>query len=173
MQSLTKMKHVGQGEYAVSDDPTLVLATLLGSCVSTCLFDPVSKVGGLNHMVLPNDSSTDPFDMMTQVNAMECLINGLLRMGAVRSRMIAKVFGGARMIGSSAGVGEKNARFVLSFLEDEGIPVEGKNLGGTQARRIRFDPTTGRAQLKFVNDRPIEHIVKPPEPKLSSGMELF
>lgn len=170
---MTRMKHVGQGEYAVSDDPDLVLATLLGSCVSTCLFDPLSKVGGLNHMVLPNDSSTDPFDIMNQVNAMECLINGLLRIGAVRSRMIAKVFGGARMIGSSAGVGEKNARFVLSFLEDEGIPVEGKNLGGTQARRIRLDPTTGRVQLKFVNDRPVEQIAPPPQPKTSNGMELF
>ena len=167
------MQHVGQGEHAVSDNPLVVLSTLLGSCVSTCMFDPVAKVGGLNHMVLPNDSSHDPFDLMTQVNAMECLINALLKGGAVRSRLVAKVFGGARMIGSSAAVGEKNAEFVLSFLNDEDIPVESQDLGGTQARRIRFEPTTGRVQLKLVTDRPIEPLVAAPKPAAASGLELF
>ena len=157
----------------MSDDPSMIFATLLGSCVSTCLFDPLAKVGGMNHMVLPNDSSNDPFDLMSQVNAMECLINALLKSGAVRSRLTAKVFGGARMIGSSAGVGAKNAEFVLSFLKDEGIPVEGQDLGGSQARRIRFKPTTGRAQLKLVTDRPVEPIPAPTDAAPDSGLELF
>jgi chemotaxis protein CheD len=77
------------------------------------------------------------------------------------------------MIGSSAAVGEKNAEFVLSFLDDEGIPVESQDLGGTQARRIRFEPTTGRVQLKLVTDRPIEPIIAAPEPPAASGLELF
>jgi len=167
------MQHVGQGEHGVSDDPSVILATLLGSCVSTCMFDPLAKVGGLNHMVLPNDSSNDPFDMMSQVNAMECLINALLNSGAARSRLVAKVFGGARMIGSSAGVGEKNAQFVLSFLRDESIPLEGQDLGGTQARRIRFEPTTGRVQLKLVTDRPVEPAIEAPKTTPANGLELF
>ena len=173
MKTQKKMRHVGQGDYAVSNDPNETLSTLLGSCVSTCLFDPVSRVGGLNHIVLPSDSSNDPFDLMNQVNAMECLINALLRKGAIRSRLVAKVFGGARMIGSSANIGNQNAQFVLSFLRDESIPVDAESLGGTQARRVRFEPTTGRAQLKFVADKPVEPVASRPKTPAADGLELF
>ena len=172
-QKPKQILHVGQGEFAVADDPSVVLSTLLGSCVSTCLFDPISKVGGLNHIILPNDLSTDPFDLMVQVNAMECLINALLKQGAMRSRLVAKVFGGSNMIGSLASVGEKNTEFVFSFLNDESISVEGQDVGGTKARNIRFEPTTGRVRLKVVIDQPIEVTKRTCKKLQRSELELF
>lgn len=167
-----KMVHVGQGEHAVSNDENLTFSTILGSCVSTCLHDPVTRVGGLNHIVLPTSQSANPFDLMTQVNAMECLINALLQQGAMRKRLVAKVFGGANLIESSAGVGEKNAAFVLGFLTDEAIPITGQSLGGSKARRVRFEPFSGRAHIKLVEDRPMDKPIIPVK-SAASGLELF
>lgn len=145
--------HVVQGEHHVSGDPDSVLTTILGSCVAVCLTDPVRGVGGMNHFLLP-EGRTDGADEGRRygVNLMELLINDLLRLGAKRERLQAKLFGGARMFDGLSDVGASNATFAEKFLRDEGIPVVGSSMGGTGARRVQYWPTTGRAQQKTVTD---------------------
>lgn len=135
-----------QGEFAVSADPQAVLSTVLGSCIAVCLFDPAQRVGGMNHFLLAGSRGAQTDDLKYGINAMELLINNLLRAGALRTQLRAKVFGGARMTGNSRDIGQSNGTFALSFLADEGIPVLSQSLGGTQARRVQFVPTTGAAR---------------------------
>lgn len=143
-----------QGEFKVSGDEDVVFSTLLGSCVATCLHDPVARVGGLNHFLLPSTGASDSQSHMFGVNAMEMLINSLLRLGADKSRLQAKLFGGAAMNQLMAKVGEQNAQFALSFLADEGIPCVAQSLGGTEGRKIRYVPTTGIASQRLMSDVP-------------------
>jgi chemotaxis protein CheD len=140
-----RMMHVVQGEFAVVDEPNVVLTTILGSCVATCMWDSVAGVGGMNHFLLPGDEDTGSDSVRYGVNAMELLINGLLQRGALRSRMQAKLFGGAHVIQNLSDIGEKNAAFATKFLQMEGIACAAQSLGGDRARRIRFWATTGRA----------------------------
>jgi chemotaxis protein CheD len=145
-QVAEKLQHVIQGEFAVTDDPNIVLTSILGSCVACCLHDPIARVGGMNHFLLPGDESSGDDSLRYGVNSMELLINGLLRRGARRDRLEAKLFGGARVLAGLSDVGAQNAAFARRFLKEEGIPCIGESLGGNQARRVRFSPTTGAAR---------------------------
>lgn len=145
-----RMLHVVQGEYAVVSDPSVVLTTILGSCVATCMWDPVAAVGGMNHFLLPGDASSGAESLKYGVNSMELLVNGLLQRGALRNRLQAKLFGGARVVPGLSDVGAQNAAFAIDFLRLEGIACAGQSLGGDQARRVRFWPTTGRAAQLLV-----------------------
>lgn len=140
-----RVLHVVQGEYMVVSEPNIVLTTILGSCVATCMWDPLAGVGGMNHFLVPGDESSDSESMKYGVNAMELLINGLLQRGAARMRLQAKLFGGAHVIQNLSDIGAKNAEFAEGFLRMENIPCVGRSLGGDRARRIRFWPQTGRA----------------------------
>lgn len=106
--------HVIQGEFKVVNDPDIVLSTILGSCVAACMRDPAAGVGGMNHFLLPG-SATSPSSGADAtrygVHLMELLINGLLKQGARRDRLEAKIFGGARTIARFSNVGEQNAAF--------------------------------------------------------------
>lgn len=145
--------HVVQGDHHVSGDPETVLTTILGSCVAVCMTDPVRGVGGMNHFLLPGGRADGADEGRRYgVNLMELLINDLLRLGAKRDRLQAKLFGGARMFDGLSDVGASNAAFAEKFLRDEGIPVVGRSLGGVEARRVQFWPSTGRAQQKTVTD---------------------
>jgi chemotaxis protein CheD len=145
--------HVVQGEHYVSGDPDTVLTTILGSCIAVCMTDPVRGVGGINHFLLPEGRSEGAdAGRRYGVNLMELLINDLLRLGAKRERLQAKVFGGGRMFDGLSDVGASNAAFAEKFLRDEGIPIVGSSTGGTEARRVQYWPTTGRAQQKTVTD---------------------
>lgn len=137
--------HVVQGEYRVIDDARVVLTTILGSCVATCIWDEVAGVGGMNHFLLPGNEGGSSDHVKYGVNAMELLINGLLKQGASRARLRAKLFGGAHVVQSLGDIGAKNATFATQFLALERIPCVGQSLGGFQARRVRFWPTSGRA----------------------------
>lgn len=137
--------HVVQGEYRVIHDPRVVLTTILGSCVATCIWDDVAGVGGMNHFLLPGDDGVASDQVKYGVNAMELLINGLLSVGALRSRLRAKLFGGAHVVESLGDIGAKNAAFAQRFLSLEGITCVGQSLGGDRARRVKFWPTSGRA----------------------------
>lgn len=138
--------------YAASGDAAIT--TVLGSCVSTCLWDPVRRIGGMNHFMLPGDTeaSASPAKASARfgVYAMEVLINEMIRMGADRRRMVAKVFGGGRVLQGfgSLDVGTKNCEFVLEFLSTENIPVVAHDLLDIYARKVHFFPETGKAQLK-------------------------
>nr|WP_081105733.1 chemotaxis protein CheD [Gluconobacter oxydans] len=117
------------------------------------MFDPLARVGGINHFLLPDGGEGHSgIAMRFGVNSMEMLVNGLLKAGGQRNRLACKVFGGAAVVPSLGRIGQENIRFVTNYLVDEGIRCVSQSLGGTLARRIRFWPTTGRAQQNLVQD---------------------
>ncbi len=142
--------NIVQGEYHVSGDQALSITTLLGSCVAACIHDPEAGVGGMNHFLLPGDEATSPLVARHGVHLMELLINGLLKKGASRERLQAKLFGGARTMQGLGDIGASNARFAQDFLKREGITVTGGSLGGETGRRIQFWPASGRVRQKLV-----------------------
>ncbi len=144
--------HLVQGEYKVSDDPKVVFSTILGSCVGACIRDPARGVGGMNHFLLPGvDAGDDARDSERMgVHLMELLVNGLMRQGAHRDRLEAKVFGGARMMRGLSDIGLKNAEFARRFLKYEGIPIVGGDTGGERGRRLQFWPVSGRARQSYI-----------------------
>lgn len=136
------------------------ITTVLGSCVSTCLWDPLQRIGGMNHFMLPGSgeaiASAAAPSARFGVYAMEVLINEMIRLGAERKRMVAKVFGGGRVLqmAGSLDVGAQNSRFVLDFLSTEGIPVVAQDLLDVYARKVHFFPDTGKVQLKKLHILP-------------------
>lgn len=141
---------VVQGEFKISAEPQVVLSTVLGSCVAVCLYDPGVRVGGMNHFLLPSREGSNSNDIRYGAHAMELLINGLLKSGASRSRLEAKIFGGASMASRLQDIGTSNALFARGFLADESIPILSESLGGTLARRVRFWPESGRVQQMLI-----------------------
>jgi chemotaxis receptor (MCP) glutamine deamidase CheD len=113
------------------------MSTVLGSCIAACIRDPERGLGGMNHFLLPDgDGNGDSEEAKRYgVNAMEILINSLLRAGARRDRLEAKLFGGASMFDRLRNIGAENAAFAKRFLQAEGIAVIGGDTGGTSARR--------------------------------------
>ncbi|MEI4485941.1 chemotaxis protein CheD [Frigidibacter sp. MR17.14] len=163
--------HISQGEFAVGREQSSI-STILGSCIATCLHDPVARVGGMNHFLLPEGTGTGAPAASFGINAMELLINALIKAGAQRGRMQAKVFGGARMVAGLSDIGAKNAQFVLDFLDKEGLHCVGQSLGGTEARRVQFWPGDGRARQKLVGNAGLQE--KPSlRPAPANGVELF
>ncbi|MEL6639794.1 MAG: chemotaxis protein CheD [Pseudomonadota bacterium] len=155
MSGPEKIITIVQGDYAVSGDPQVVMSTVLGSCVAVCMYDPDAGVGGMNHFLLAGTSGPRSGDLRYGVNAMELLINNLLRAGAERHKLQAKLFGGARMTSHARDIGQSNATFAQDFLKQEGIPCISHSLGGEQARRVQFTPSTGAArQLQIAGDAP-------------------
>ncbi len=141
------------GEFFVAAED-VVLTTVLGSCVSACIWDPKLGLGGMNHFLLPGESSTDPMSDSGRygVFAMEQLINELLKRGARKSALEAKVFGGGHVMKNftTITVGSRNAEFVLKFLKTEGIRVASQDLLDVHPRRVAFFPASGRALCKHL-----------------------
>lgn len=163
---------VVQGQFDTSDDPNVCLSTILGSCVSICLFDTTIAVGGMNHFLLPGELNSDSQDQKYGVNAMELLINKLLVMGAGRSNLQAKVFGGANMNESLRDIGKLNGEFAFSFLELESIPILSSSLGGNNARRLRFWPTTGAVKQMIVPAHEFNVTERPSKPAALSETSI-
>ena len=158
-----KRVNIVQGEFKVSKDRDVVLTTLLGSCVAACIRDPVTGIGGMNHFLLPGgDVGSSKDSERLGVHLMELLLNGLMRQGAQRDRLEAKLFGGARMMSGLSDIGAKNADFAKKFLAYEGIKIVGGDTGGNQGRRIQFWPGSGRALQSY-----IAQVVEPPPSKLA------
>jgi chemotaxis protein CheD len=144
--------NIVQGEFKVSDDPHVVLTTLLGSCVGACIRDPQAGVGGMNHFLLPGgEVGSSRESERLGVHLMELLLNGLMRQGAQRDRLEAKLFGGARMMSGLSDIGKKNAEFAKRFLAYEGIKIVGGDMGGEHGRRIQFWPVAGRALQSYIS----------------------
>jgi chemotaxis protein CheD len=139
------------GEYFVTARD-LVIVTVLGSCVSACIRDRDKKIGGMNHFMLAekNDSGMLSASARYGAFAMEILINHLLKLGARRGSLEAKVFGGGRVMASlsSSHVGEDNARFVHDYLKTEGIPILAEDLLDVHPRKVYFFPASGRVLVK-------------------------
>lgn len=134
------------GEYFAMSEEILIMTTL-GSCIAACLWDRTAKVGGLNHFMLPegNDGSGRYGSY-----AMEILINHMMKLGARRTSLEAKVFGGGAVIGGmgSSKVGERNTEFVLDYLATERIPIVSKDVLDIYPRKVCFMPVSGKAMVK-------------------------
>jgi len=161
--------NIVQGEYHVSGDAEMSITTLLGSCVAACINDPIAGVGGMNHFLLPGEDTSSPLVTRHGVHLMELLINGLLKKGAARHRLEAKLFGGARTMLGLGDYGAVNAKFAQDFLKREGISITGGSLGGETGRRIEFWPVTGRVRQKLA--RSMEE-PRPVATTLAAGGEL-
>lgn len=169
-----RLIHVIQGDYAVARDDSSVMTAILGSCVAACLRDPIAGVGGMNHFLLPEARASSSDQVLYGAQSMELLINALLKAGARKERLEAKIFGGARMIAGLSDIGQSNGDFARRFLRDEGIPCLAESIGGTKARRIRFWPASGRArQMLLGSVRTVEPAPPPPPSAIGNDVELF
>ena len=171
--------------YATSRD--MLLVTVLGSCVAACIRDPLSGIGGMNHFMLPESGGDDSSPLSTSARygsyAMEVLVNQLVKLGASRLRLEAKVFGGAAVLRgfTTVNVGQKNSEFVLKYLHNERIRVQAEDLKGLYPRKVYFFPNSGRVmvrKLKSVHNNTILEREKDYDQRLRSSsiagdVELF
>lgn len=140
------------GEYYVTSSIEVV-ATVLGSCVSTCIRDTRTGLGGMNHFMLPYDPGREKAGEAMRYGcfAIERLINELLKRGAKRGFLEVKVFGGGHVLPGVAGdIGQANVQFVRKYLREEGLAVQSEDVGGTCGRRLRYFPATGKALVKHL-----------------------
>ncbi len=139
------------GEYFVYNEDILIMTTL-GSCIAACLWDRQARIGGMNHFMLPEGTGKDAASSGGRYGsfAMELLINEMLKLGATRSSMEAKVFGGGQVISgmNSMNVGERNTSFVLDYLKAERIQVVSKDVLDIYPRKVCFLPASGKAMVK-------------------------
>ena len=171
MSTSEKMVNVVQGEYHISADPDCVMSTVLGSCAAVCLTDPSQKIGGMNHFLLPHGAGRAGEDVRYGAYSMELLINGLLKHGARKNRMVAKLFGGAKMLTQLRDIGDSNVAFAREFLQNEGIPIASESTGGNSARRIRFWPSDGRVK-QFIVPGAVDRVAPPAPPPAAAVGEI-
>lgn len=140
------------GEYYFTHKDMMIV-TVLGSCVSACIRDRVTGIGGMNHFMLPDSGDSDSpisASMRYGTYAMEILINDLLKAGARRENLEAKVFGGGNVLRGfiAINVGERNAQFVRDYLKAENIRVVAEDLNDIWPRKVYFFPRTGKVLVK-------------------------
>ncbi len=157
---------ISPGEYYYTDKD-MVIVTVLGSCVSACIRDTVTGIGGMNHFMLPDSATADKDSPVSEsmrygTYAMEVLINQLLRNGARRENLEAKLFGGGNVLKSftTINVGDRNAIFVRKFLKDEGIRVISEDLLDIYPRKVYYFPKTGRVLVKKLRGMHNDTLVK-------------
>ncbi|HIF53679.1 MAG TPA: chemoreceptor glutamine deamidase CheD [Methylococcaceae bacterium] len=177
------------GEYYVTSSDELV-TTVLGSCISACIRDTQSGVGGMNHFMLPettkhklNEGVESVVGNATRYGnyAMEHLINTILENGGKRKNLEIKLFGGGKIIPTMGDVGLKNIHFVLEYIDTEALKLISRDLGGTYPRKIIFFPGTGKVMMKkikeihnetiVIRDKQYSSIIK--DSQVISHIELF
>jgi chemotaxis receptor (MCP) glutamine deamidase CheD len=144
------------GELHAAREPTLI-RTLLGSCIAACLYDPSTRVGGMNHFMLPHGEGASGETARFGVHAMEQLVYRMQNLGADRRRLVGKVFGGGHVLGlaeSKDSVPQRNIRFIEEFMVIEGIPVASRDVGGREGRIVLFATHTGKAYVRRVGAMP-------------------
>jgi chemotaxis protein CheD len=139
------------GEYYCTDGDEII-ATVLGSCVSTCMRDKRSGFGGMNHFMLPDDPRADAKGDALRYGcfAVERLLNELYKRGTRRDELEIKVFGGGQVIAGMGDIGRSNIEFVRGYLRDEGLAAVVEDVGGSWARRLRYFPSTGKVLVKHL-----------------------
>jgi chemotaxis protein CheD len=144
------------GEYYVSDQEEMV-STVLGSCVSVCIHDVRLRFGGMNHFMLPEPvgerdswSSTVGRAARYGSDAMEQLINAIIKVGGRRADMRLKVFGGGRVLAQMSDVGKRNIEFVKRYIATEELTLLASDLGGEYPRQVQFFPHSGRARVRLL-----------------------
>lgn len=180
----TEAVKVLPGEYFVTS-ADMLMVTVLGSCVSACIRDREKRIGGMNHFMLADSADSGAVSSSARYGtyAMEILINHLLKLGARKSSLEAKVFGGGRVVESlvSSQVGERNAWFVRNFLRTEGIAVAAADLLDVYPRKVYFFPESGRVLVRKLirlhNDtlirRETEYAARLTEAPVAGEIELF
>lgn len=141
----------------------IIMDAILGSCISACLYDPVHRIGGMNHFMLPKSIDLrDPTSTRYGVYAMEMLITSLVKLGARQGNLEAKIFGGGHVLKikeNLSGVPQQNIEFIRKFLAMENIPVVKEDVGGYLPRRVLFNPYNSKVSLKRLNVREIERTI--------------
>lgn len=177
------------GEYFVTRSDEAI-STVLGSCISACVRDPVLRVGGMNHFMLPEDTTSgrsnwlDPrAGLATRYGsfAMESLINDLLKCGARKERLEVKLFGGGNILSALTDIGARNIEFARAFLRLERLAVSAEDVGDVFPRRVVYFPASGRVlvrRLKSLDRREIadterEHLAKVSTREAGNDVELF
>jgi len=173
------------GEYYFTGKDMLIV-TVLGSCVAACIRDRVSGVGGMNHFMLPDGGDVDSpvsASMRYGTYAMEVLINDVLKAGARRENLEAKVFGGGNVLRGfiAINVGERNAQFVRDYLRAENIRIVAEDLNDIHPRKVYFFPRTGKVlvkKLKQLNNNTLvnreqDYASRLQTSKVSGDVELF
>jgi len=154
----TEAAKISPGEYYFTNKDMLIV-TVLGSCISACIRDSKTGIGGMNHFMLPDSGSADKDSPVSEsmrygTYAMEVLINQLMRNGAKRENLEAKIFGGGNVLKSftTTNVGVRNAKFVKQFLKDEGIRITGEDLLDVFPRKVYYFPKTGKVLVKKLKE---------------------
>lgn len=157
---------ISPGEYYFTDKD-MVIVTVLGSCVSACIRDTITGIGGMNHFMLPDSAAADKDSPVSEsmrygTYAMEVLINQLLRNGARRENLEAKIFGGGNVLKSftTMNVGDRNAIFVRKFLKEERIRVTSEDLLDIYPRKVYYFPKTGRVLVRKLKNMHNDTLVK-------------
>jgi chemotaxis protein CheD len=155
------------GEFYVTTHQELI-TTVLGSCVSACIRDPIFGIGGMNHFMLPLEGDHSSNSWKNAGNsaatrygnvAMELLINNILKHGGNRSNLEVKVFGGGRILAQMTDIGRRNIEFVHEYLRIEGFTIKAENLGDTTPRKIIYDPISGKVNMKKLRSLHNETII--------------
>lgn len=138
------------GEYYITPSEKII-STILGSCISVCLYDEENNINGMNHFVLPKQDENSLLDRFRYgEHSLPGLIKEMIGKGALKENLRAKVFGGGNIISHLEGVGKKNIDFVRNFLTREEIPIINEDLGGRHGRRIYFDTMTKKVYVKRI-----------------------
>jgi chemotaxis protein CheD len=174
------------GEFFVSRNPMIVY-TVLGSCISACIRDPVAGVGGMNHFMLPEpkEKARDSWGESTRYGAyaMESLINEIVKQGGLKSRLELKLFGAGKIYDGHVDVGARNTEWVLNYVKTEGLSMVGRDLGGVYPRKIYYFTDSGRVLMKRIErvknktifDRELEYEakIKSVKQQAEEGVTLF
>ena len=175
------------GEYYVATQPGELIATTLGSCVSACIRDRETGIGGMNHFMLPERSATSPstpLDAATRYGsyAMEHLINDIIKQGGNRERLEIKLTGGGQIISGMSDVGRRNIDFVIKYLQTENLNVLAQDLGDIYPRKVIYDPESGRMRVKKLRNMHNDTLLRreneyrhelEEQPVVSGSVELF
>lgn len=143
------------GEYYVTTNSELIV-TVLGSCISACVRDPIFGIGGMNHFMLPSQgasggswSAAGVSDSTRYGNfAMEHMINDILKNGGSKKNLEVKIFGGGRILAQMTDIGSRNISFVRDYIRVEGLHLLAEDVGDIHPRKVMFHPTTGKVKVK-------------------------
>ncbi|MDH5632756.1 MAG: chemoreceptor glutamine deamidase CheD [Gammaproteobacteria bacterium] len=140
------------GQFYVSTEGEQIV-TVLGSCVSACVRDPIFNIGGMNHFMLPsgeNGNWGDSINGSTRYGnfAMEQLVNTILQNGGSRENLEVKLVGGGKILNAMTDIGSKNIEFVREYVKMEGFRVVSEDLGDIYPRKVLYLPDTGKLLVK-------------------------
>lgn len=180
----TIIHKINEGGFCVLSRSDHIIMTTLGSCISVCMFDPVLRVGGMNHFLLPEEQNVEKknsYRLRYGNNAMEKLLNEILKRGGQKARLVLKAFGAGNVLSIKADIGAKNQSFLKKYIADEGMKLDICDLGGDFPRRVAFYPSSGKVLVRLLrraDDRKIgqreEKFRKKIEKQHVSGdIELF